>query len=62
MSKELRDYANRERKRRGKKNGVVSWLYDHPSFDVRDANNKRTRRRKDDRKIIQQELDTYSME
>ena len=61
-SKEIRNYANYRRKHDGKKNGVVAWLFDHPEFERMEANNKRLRNRKNDRKIIQSELSTLDEE
>jgi hypothetical protein len=48
-SKEERLYVNRQRSRVGKKNGVVSWLFDHPEFERKDANNKNNYRRNNKR-------------
>lgn len=40
-SGEIRRYVNRARSKRGKKNGVVSWLFDHPELERKIANDKR---------------------
>lgn len=48
-SKEVRNWANSQRKHRGKKNGVVSWLWDAPDMEVKDANSKKLYDRKDKR-------------
>ena len=48
-SKEIRSWVNRQRSRLGKKNGVVSWLWDAPDMEIKDSNSKKNYNRKDKR-------------
>ena len=48
-SKEIKRWINKRRSESGKKNGVVSWLWDAPDMEVKDANSKKLYDRKDKR-------------
>jgi len=40
-SKEIRAWVNQRRKDSGKRNGVVTWLWDAPDMERKDANSKK---------------------
>lgn len=44
-SREVRNWVNNRRKHSGKKNGVVSWLWDAPDMEVKDAKSKKNYKR-----------------
>lgn len=48
-SNEVKRWVAKHRSRLGKKNGVVSWLWDAPDMEVKDANSKKNYDRKDKR-------------
>ena len=48
-SKEIRCWINKRRKRDGKKNGVIRWLWDDYRMDLKDGNSKKCYDRKDKR-------------
>jgi len=45
--KEIKNWINQRRKREGKKNGVVSWLFDAPSVEIMLSKNKRKYNRRE---------------
>lgn len=53
-SREIKRYAAKARSRRGKPNGVVSWLFDHPELERKMAKNKRLINRRPMREALAQ--------
>ncbi|MBD8088699.1 hypothetical protein IFT48_01820 [Pseudomonas fluorescens] len=49
---EIKRYAAVARSRRGKSNGVVSWLFDHPDLERKMAKNKRLVKRRGVREAL----------
>lgn len=45
-SQEVKDWISKERKRRGKKNGVIPFLWDDIGMELRDINSKKNYSRK----------------
>lgn len=50
--REIKRYAAVARSLRGKHNGVVSWLFDHPELERKLAKNKRLSDRRDVRQAL----------
>lgn len=48
-SKEIKSWINKQRRRQGKKNGVVKWLWEDVGMDIKDCNSKKLYDRKDSR-------------
>lgn len=43
-AREIKRWIAKVRSRRGKKNGVVRWLWDAPEMERKDANSKKLKR------------------
>ena len=51
---EIKRYVAKARSRRGKSNGVVSWLFDHPELERKMVKNKRLVNRRPVRQTLSQ--------